>query len=50
MSKPNKIKHIQIDITGNAMAFVYDQDIASARVFEVLQSGNTYNIKIAWIL
>ena len=28
----------QIDITGNAMSFVYDQDIASARVYEI--SGN----------
>ena len=36
----------QVDITGNAMAFVYDQDIASARVYEVLQQGSTYNITI----
>ena len=37
----------QVDITGNAMAFVYDQDIASARVYEVLQQGTTYGITIA---
>ena len=37
----------QVDITGNAMAFVYDQDIASARVYEVLQTGTTYGITIA---
>jgi len=37
----------QIDITGNAMAFVYDQDIASARVYEVLQQGSTYGVTIA---
>ena len=36
----------QIDITGNAMAFVYDQDIASARVYEVLQDGSTYNLTV----
>ena len=36
----------QVDITGNAMAFVYDQDIASARVYEVLQQGTTYNITV----
>ena len=37
----------QIDITGNSMAFVYDQDIASARVYEVVQQGSSYAITVA---
>ena len=37
----------QVDVTGNALAFVKDQDVQSTRVFELTGTGKTHAVSIS---
>jgi len=37
----------QVDVTGNALAFVRDQDVQSTRVFEITGTGKSHSVSIS---